>query len=113
MSGGSYHFDPSLTSGTDRDGDGEVGTWEQDRLCSIDIGGAPLDLERTYRIITNDFLVGGGDHFGPAFAGTAIGEAGDLLRDSMAEFFTSADGCIGADGPVVDPNAPRIVVGPC
>jgi 2',3'-cyclic-nucleotide 2'-phosphodiesterase (5'-nucleotidase family) len=113
LSGGRYHFDPALTQGADHDGDGEVSTWEQDRLCSIEIGGKPLDLQRTYRIVTNDFLVDGGDHFGPAFEGTQIGEAGALLREAMADFFLKSEACIGADGPILNSEAARIEVGPC
>lgn len=33
------------------------------RLISLNIGGAPVDLTKTYTIVTLDFLAGGGDNF--------------------------------------------------
>lgn len=42
-------FDPALALGS--------------RIVSVSVGDAPLDLERTYRIATNDFLAAGGDGY--------------------------------------------------
>lgn len=35
----------------------------QQRITSLTLDGAPLDPQRTYRVVTNSFLVGGGDGF--------------------------------------------------
>lgn len=36
---------------------------EGTRLITLDVGGAPVDLTKTYTIVTLDFLAGGGDNF--------------------------------------------------
>lgn len=113
LAGATYHYDPARTDGTDRDGDGAIADWERDRLCSVTIGGAPLDPKRTYRVVTNDFLVDGGDHFGPLFAGRAVAETGPKMRDAMEAHVRALGACLGANGPLPSPSAPRVVVGPC
>lgn len=47
--GSSYRTDPARPQG--------------ERISAIMIGGAPLDPASTYRVVTNSFLVGGGDGF--------------------------------------------------
>lgn len=113
IAGGAYRFDPSVTEGEDLNGDGQVEPWEYDRLCTATIGGEPLDPERTYKVVTTDFLYDGGDHLGPAFEGTTVLEQGPLLRDVLSTWFEGLDACLGADAPLPDPARPRIERGPC
>lgn len=41
----------------------DLGAPEGERIGNLMLGGAPLDLARTYRLATNSYLVGGGDGF--------------------------------------------------
>lgn len=93
IAGGTYHFDPERTGGDDLDADGEVAEWERNRLCGVEVGGAPLDPEKTYTVVTTDFLHGGGDHLGPALSALEIQEEGPLLRDAMNTWFEAQDTC--------------------
>jgi len=113
VSGARYHFDPEITGGSDLDGDGEIAEWERDRLCSVTVGDRPLDSKATYKVAITDFLYGGGDHLGPAFRGVPILKEGPLLREVLFEYPPTLDHCIAEDGPLVDPDAPRISIGPC
>lgn len=109
VAGLTYGFDPAATGGDDLDGNGEVEEWETERVCagSIEVAGKPLDPSATYRIVTTDFLYGGGDHLGPAFDGLSIVEEGPLLRDAMNTWFEAQQECVA-------PNTqPRIVSGTC
>lgn len=113
IAGGAYGADPKRTGGADLDGDGQVADWETDRLCEVTVGGAPLDDAKTYKVVTSDFLLAGGDHLGPAFAGAVALEQGPLLREALFGFAEQAgEACLGA-APLVDPSAPRIRLGPC
>jgi len=113
VAGARFSFDPSRERGSDLDGDGAVAQWERDRLCDdVTIGGAPLDGERTYRVVTSDFLLSGGDHLGPAFEGAAVVQEGPLLRDVYAEAAAGAAACLDAR-PLLDPARPRIRQGAC
>ena len=64
VSGLTVTYDPDKVGcGTaDRDGDGNVGPSDRDRLVSaLGPEGAPIDPDRTYRLLTNSFLASGGD----------------------------------------------------
>lgn len=113
IAGGSYHFDPSATGGEDQNGDGTLEAWETDRLCSATVGDAPIDPDRTYQIVTTDFLYGGGDHLGPAFADASVVAQGPLLRDALITYVEGLGSCLGATHPLPDPGAPRVRMGPC
>jgi 5'-nucleotidase len=52
---------PGACAAADLDGDGRIGPADRDRIESIEVGGAPLDPARQYRIATNDYLAQGGD----------------------------------------------------
>lgn len=109
VAGLGYAFDPSVSGGTDLNGDGTMEEWETRRVCdgSITIAGEPIDPEGTYTIVTTDFLYGGGDHLGPAFEGIPVKSEGPLLRDAMNTWFEAQETC-------VSPNAtPRIVQRSC
>ena len=114
IAGGTYQFDPEKTGGSDLDGDGEVGDWETDRLCGVTVGGEPVDPDTTYTLITTDFLYDGGDHLGHAFEGATLVEEGPLLREVLYDAVSSLEGtCLGADGPLVDPESPRVIQAAC
>jgi len=113
LSGAAYHFDPARTGGSDLDGNGTTEDWETDRLCSATVGGAPIDPARTYKVAITDFLWGGGDHLGPAFAGAKLVTEGPLLREVLFSYTESlGDTCVGAT-PLILADAPRIRQGPC
>lgn len=113
VAGATYRFDPERTTGDDLDGDGAVAAWERDRLCEVQVAGAPLEPERTYRVITSDFLYGGGDHMGPAYADTEVIEQGPLLRDALVAYLEEQEACVGSASALPDPDKPRIELGPC
>jgi 5'-nucleotidase len=112
VSGASYHADKDKVGGSDLDGDSEIADWERDHLCSVAVGGKPLDDTRTYKLVTSDFLLGGGDDLGPAFVGAKVADQGPLLRDVLYRHAERTEGCIG-DRPLVDPKKPRIRIGAC
>lgn len=93
LSGGTYAFDPARTEGDDLDGDGEVAEWERNRLCAVTVGGEALDPARTYKVVTTDFLHGGGDHLGPVLSALPVLEEGPLLRDAMNTWFEAQTTC--------------------
>lgn len=107
VSGASYAFDPEIDQGDDIDGNGEVEPWEHDRLCDVEVDGEKLDPEATYRVITTDFLHGGGDHLGPALTELKVLEEGPLLREAMNTWFEAQDTCY------VPSDAVRIQIGSC
>ena len=51
----------------------------------IVINGEPLDLEKTYRLATTEFLAGGGDGFG-MLRGEEVVENGEFAREVMVEY---------------------------
>jgi 2',3'-cyclic-nucleotide 2'-phosphodiesterase (5'-nucleotidase family) len=110
VSGARYRFDPARTGGSDLDGDGTIDTWETDRLCWAEVGGVRVDPARTYKIVTTDFLLGGGDHYGAAMTGAKVVGEGALLRDVLITGIDAATGCVPA---LPDRTAPRIEIGPC
>ncbi len=107
VSGAAYAYDPESDSGDDLDGDGAVAEWEVDRLCSAWVTGAAIDPERTYRVVTTDFLLEGGDDLGPAFANAVRVKDGPLLRDHLAEWMKRQPACLDAE-PLIDPSWPRV-----
>jgi 2',3'-cyclic-nucleotide 2'-phosphodiesterase (5'-nucleotidase family) len=113
IAGAAYAYDPDRTKGTDRDGNGTVDDWERDRLCSATVGGAPVDPARTYTVATSNFLLGGGDHLGPAFAGVETVRVGGLIRDALVDHVRAAPACLGKDAPLEDPAHPRIQTAHC
>ncbi len=112
VAGGGYHFDPDRAGGDDLDGDGSVAPWEVDRLCSAHVGGAPIEPDRRYRVAVSDFLYAGGDDLGLALTGAPIVDEGGLLRDAI-ERHAGGEGCVGAGGPLLLPEAPRVRRAPC
>ncbi|MEL6345152.1 MAG: bifunctional UDP-sugar hydrolase/5'-nucleotidase [Myxococcota bacterium] len=112
--GTSYRYFPYEKDVVDTNGDGEAEEWEKDRLCSVDIDGGPLSPDDTYRVVTTDFLYGGGDHLGPAFEGATLVERGPLLRDVLIEAVEArpAGECLQTDA-LVRADQPRITADRC
>ena len=71
----------------------------EDRVSAITLDGAPLDPSRTYRIVVNSFLAGGGDGF------SMLGEA---ARIGNAGFDIDAVEAYVASGEAVAPRCGRI-----
>jgi 5'-nucleotidase len=108
LSGGTITVDPAKNEALDRNADGKVEEWEQDHLCAVTIGGAPLADTRTYRVVVSDFLYGGGDHLGPALASAPVVDSGPTLRDVFYDAAARQSGCFGDTRP-----SPRILPGTC
>jgi 5'-nucleotidase len=79
---------------TDVNGDGLQEAWEFNRFCSATVGGEAVDPDRTYTLATTDFLIGGGDHLGPAFATAKHMKDGPLLRDHLVSWFVQHEPCV-------------------
>lgn len=63
------------------DADKEVGQ----RIVEVTVGGEPLDLEATYRVVTNDFMAAGGDGY-TMFEGKPFVAEGGLLSDVLVDY---------------------------
>lgn len=113
VAGAGYGFDPDAKGGTDLDGNAAVEAWETRRLCDVSVKGAPLAPERRYKVVTTDFLYGGGDHLALALQGRPLLAEGALLRDALIRYVEGQKSCLGADKPVVDPASPRVQRGAC
>lgn len=105
-----YRFDSTQTASTDRNGDGKAEDWERDRLCHVFVQGKPLDEAKTYKVVTSDFLYGGGDHLTTAFSGTKILKEGPLLRDTLQSTLDALNTCWTSP---IDPKHRRVETGPC
>jgi 5'-nucleotidase/UDP-sugar diphosphatase len=56
-----------------------------ERVMKAEVGGKPLDPNKAYTVVTNDFLAAGGDKVGALKEGKNI-TYGDLLRDALVEY---------------------------
>lgn len=79
VSGVTFSFNPDNAPG------------ERVDKSSVKVNGEPIELNRVYRVATNDFLAAGGDAYTmlgglPFFHGSATGD-GDFLRDVFATRF--------------------------
>jgi len=77
VSGLSFTFNPNKPAGQ--------------RVVSVTVGGEPLELQRVYRVATNDFMAAGGDSYtmlqdAPFSHGSDRGD-GEFLRDVVAGYF--------------------------
>ena len=59
---------------------------EYQRLVSVESSGAPLDDARTYHVVTNSFVAGGGDHYATFREGAHARDTGQLLSDLLYEY---------------------------
>ncbi len=65
------------------------------RVLAVQVGGAPLDEARAYRLATNDFLAAGGDGYTVlARHQTVFAEPVLWLRDLVADWWRS-QGAVG------------------
>ena len=110
VSGAEYHFDPQGTEGTDLDKDGEVAVWERRRLCGVTVNGKPIEPDKTYKVVTTDFLLAGGDHLDLAFGDVKTKTEGPLLRDAIVSYVQTQSACLGSDEKA--PSS-RIKTGSC
>lgn len=85
-------------------------TWDEkrpvgSRVTAITLDGKPLEANRSYRIVANNFLAEGGDNF-PEFAkGTKRLETGLMDLDAFTEHLRKIEG----QGAALAPSAPRII----
>jgi 5'-nucleotidase/UDP-sugar diphosphatase len=60
------------------------------RIVNVTVDGAPLDLKRTYKVATNDFMSNGGDGYSMMTKAKRISGAGErLLTDIVSEYLTA------------------------
>jgi 2',3'-cyclic-nucleotide 2'-phosphodiesterase (5'-nucleotidase family) len=80
VSGMTYAFDPTAPAGS--------------RVSEVMVGDAPLDLDKVYRLATNDFVLGGGDGFSALGGGKVIidGGNGNLMANDVIDYVTAAGG---------------------
>lgn len=71
-----------------------------ERVVSVEIGGAPLDPARTYRLATNDFLARGGDGYTALARGRIV--VGDADAKLIANHVMSYIRAKGTVAPVLD-----------
>jgi 5'-nucleotidase len=89
-----YTFDNSLASGA------AVGQGNRIVAGTLKLNGVAIDPARTYKIVTNNFLAGGGDNFTQLRAGTNV-------VDTKINDLTAFIAYFAANSPV-SPPAPRI-----
>lgn len=58
---------------------------EGNHVRDLTVNGAPIQMDKTYRVVTNDFLAVGGDQFTIFQEGKNLAY-GDVLRDSLAHY---------------------------
>jgi 2',3'-cyclic-nucleotide 2'-phosphodiesterase (5'-nucleotidase family) len=56
-----------------------------ERVVNVEVNGEPLDRDKSYTVVTNDFLAAGGDKVLALKEGKIIAY-GDTLRDALAEY---------------------------
>lgn len=76
---------------------------EGERVKNVVIGGVPVNLTRTYRLATNDFLAAGGDRYS-MFAGRPMVGRGAGLHEALELAFRQAS------GNVVVPTDQRLTI---
>ena len=79
----------------------------------VRVNGAIAASDTPYRVVTTDFLLGGGDGLGPVLqSGTRVERDGPLLRDAIGDYLRSFEGCVDAQVTLPDPSNPRIIRNP-
>lgn len=77
VSGLTFTYDPKLPSGT--------------RVTDVKVGGKPLDPDATYKVATNDYMLKGGDGYGPLTRGkTIVDPSGAVLMATMVMNYVEA-----------------------
>lgn len=81
LAGGSAVVDQGRCAEADLDGDGAITPLDRDRLLSLQVHGKPIDPKGRYRVVTNDFLAGGGGGWDKVLARLAPGSV--RVRDDL------------------------------
>jgi 5'-nucleotidase / UDP-sugar diphosphatase len=71
------------------------------RVTGVTVGGKPLDLTGSYRVVTNNFMLGGGDGYTSLAAGSNKVDSGFILADVLEEY-------VAANSPVTYTTDGRI-----
>jgi 2',3'-cyclic-nucleotide 2'-phosphodiesterase (5'-nucleotidase family) len=91
VSGLTFAYDPTRPPGS--------------RIVEVKVGGQPLDLGRTYRLATNDYLLGGGDGYAVLRQAKPIIDpsAGTLMASTLINYITALGGEVApaTDGRIV------------
>ena len=74
VSGMEFVYDPSAPAGS--------------RIVSVKIGGADLDINKTYKLATNDYILGGGDGYSALGGGRMLIDAanGNLMANDVIDY---------------------------
>ncbi len=82
VSGLSFTFDATKPAG--------------ERVVEVKVGDAPLDPEATYRVATNDYMLGGGDGYTSFAKGTVIidAAAATLMANTVINYITAIGGTV-------------------
>jgi len=59
------------------------------RISDVMVGGAPLEMDKVYRVVSNDYVRNGGDGFAMFKTAANAYDFGPDLADVMAEFIAS------------------------
>jgi 5'-nucleotidase/UDP-sugar diphosphatase len=79
VSGMSYRYDASKPAGS--------------RIVEVEVGGAPLEMGKIYKLATNDYVFGGGDGYAALTRGKPIIDAaGGTLMASMVMDYIAEQG---------------------
>lgn len=78
VSGLTFVYDPTAEAGS--------------RVSEVLVGGAPLDLNKVYKVATNDYMLGGGDGYAALGGGRVIinGGNGNLLANDVMAYIEAA-----------------------
>ncbi|WP_322513700.1 5'-nucleotidase C-terminal domain-containing protein [Chloroflexus sp.] len=90
IAGFRFTYDPSLPA--------------SGRVTSVTVGGAPIDQNASYVVVTNNFMLTGGDGYSVFTRGRNQVDTGFILADVVEEY-------IAANSPVNPPVDGRIAVG--
>lgn len=73
--------------GVSRGVDAKIGP--DGKCLSVTIDGKPIDLDKTYRLATIDYLANGGDYMEPLTRGKVIARSDSVLYDDLINWFRS------------------------
>ena len=59
-----------------------------ERVFDVMVAGKPIDLEKTYKVATNDFIAGGGDQYN-VFKGKTVTGQYELLSETLAKYIAA------------------------
>jgi len=75
-------------------------------VTSVFVNGQPLEMAKTYKIVTISFLTGAGDNYRVMSLGTNVRDTGLLDRDMWMGYLTQASGMSAAGGTPTKAIAP-------